>query len=55
MYHLNWRFYETDDEYFDVSKGHHYQGGWMVYGIFLPDDVLEKIYFLNAKKLYPGI
>ncbi len=55
MFHLNWRFYETDDEYFDVSKAHHYQGRWMVYGVFLPDDVLEKIYNLNAKKLYPGL
>ena len=52
MYHLSWRFYETDDEYFDVSEVHHYQGRWMVYGVYLPDDILEKIYYLNAKKLY---
>ena len=52
MYHLNWRFYETDDDYFDVSAAHHYQGRWMVYGVYLPDDVLENIYYLNAKKLY---
>ena len=55
MYRLNWRFYETDDEYFDVSAAHHYQGRWMAYGIHLPDDVLEKIYNKNAKKLYPGL
>ncbi|MFH1964573.1 MAG: amidohydrolase family protein [Acidobacteriota bacterium] len=55
MFHLNWRWYETNDEYFDVSKAHHYQGRWMVYGISLPDDVLKKIYYQNALKLYPGI
>ena len=55
MYRLNWRWYETDDEYFDVAKAHHYQGQWKVYGIHLPDDVLEKIYNKNAKKLYPGL
>ncbi len=55
MYHLNWRWYETNDEYFDVSRAHHYQGRWMVYGVSLPDDVLQKIYYKNALKLYPGI
>jgi predicted TIM-barrel fold metal-dependent hydrolase len=55
MYRLNWRWYETDDEYFEVSKVHHYQGRWRVYGVHLPDDVLEKIYNKNAKKLYPGL
>ena len=55
MYRLNWRWYETDDEYFEVSKAHHYQGGWKVYGVYLPDDVLEKIYNKNARKLYPGL
>jgi len=55
MYRLNWRWFETDDEYFDVSKTHHYQGRWMVYGVHLPDEVLKKIYYQNAKKLYPGL
>lgn len=55
MFHLNWRWYETNDEYFDVSKAHHYQGRWMAYGVSLPDDVLKKIYYQNALKLYPGI
>ena len=40
MYRLNWRWYETDDEYFDVANAHHYQGRWMVYGVNLPDEVL---------------
>lgn len=55
MYRLNFRWFETDDEYFDVSKAHHYQGGWRVCGVYLPDDVLEKIYNKNARKLYPGL
>lgn len=55
MFRINWRWYETNDEYFDVSKAHHYQGRWMAYGVSLPDDVLEKIYYKNAMKLYPGI
>ena len=55
MYRLSWRWYETNDEYFDVAKIHHYQGRWMVYGVNLPDDVLEKIYNKNARKLYPGL
>ena len=55
MFHLNWRWFETNDEYFDVSKAHHYQGRWMAYGVSLPDDVLKKIYYQNSLKLYPGI
>src|SRR5512140_1535454 len=51
MYRTNWRWYETKDEYFDVSKAHHYQGRWMVYGVSLPDDVLKTIYYQNALKL----
>jgi len=55
MYRLFWRFLETDDEYVDITKSHHYQARWRVYGLYLPDDVLEKVYYLNAKKLIPGI
>jgi uncharacterized protein len=55
MYRTNWRWYETNDEYFEVSHAHHYQGRWMAYGVSLPDDVLKKIYYQNALKLYPGI
>ncbi|MEX2231101.1 MAG: amidohydrolase family protein [Cyclobacteriaceae bacterium] len=50
-YQVYYRFLETDDEYFDPSKSHHQQGRWMIYGIFLPDDVLEKIYNKNAMKI----
>ena len=50
-YRLYYRFLESDDEYFDTAESHHRQGFWMIYGIFLPDQVLEKIYRSNATKL----
>jgi len=50
-YQVYYRFLETDDEYFDPTKSHHFQGRWMIYGIHLPDEVLEKIYNKNALKI----
>ena len=50
-YRINYRFLETDDEYFDCRESHHLQGFWNIYGIFLPDEVLEKVYRDNAKKI----
>ena len=51
-YQVYYRFLETDDEYIDPSPSHHLQGRWMIYGIFLPDEVLEKVYNKNALKLF---
>jgi len=51
MYRLHWRFFETYDEYFDVTESHKVQGDWRVYGVGLPDDVLEKIYQKNFLEL----
>ena len=50
-YQIYYRFLETDDEYFDPAGGHHLQGRWMIYGVYLPDEVLEKIYNKNALKI----
>ncbi len=50
-YRIYYRFLETDDEYFDCQKSHHLQGFWMIYGVFLPKDVLAKIYYQNAERL----
>lgn len=50
-YYNYYRFLETDDEYFDCAKGHHQQGFWMIYGVFLPKDVLAKIYYQNAERI----
>ena len=51
-YRMYYRFLETDDEYFDCASGHHRQGFWMIYGLFLPDDVLKKIYHENAERIF---
>lgn len=50
-YRVYYRFLETDDEYFDPTPAHKQQGRWMIYGLYLPDEVLEKIYNKNALKL----
>jgi predicted TIM-barrel fold metal-dependent hydrolase len=54
-YRVYYRFLETDDEYFDCSKSHHLQGFWMIYGIFLPPEVLAKVYHKNAEKILFGL
>jgi predicted TIM-barrel fold metal-dependent hydrolase len=51
-YRVYYRFLETDDEYFDPAPSHHMQGRWMIYGVYLPDQVLEKIYNKNALKIF---
>jgi hypothetical protein len=50
-YRIYFRFLETDDEYFDCAASHHLQGFWMIYGVFLPKDVLEKLYYKNAERI----
>ena len=54
MYRLHYRFLETADEYFEYPSHASRQGRWMVYGIFLPEDVLRKIYRENALRLLPS-
>ena len=54
-YRIYYRFLETDDEYIDPSGGHHVQGRWMIYGVNLPDEALEKIYNRNAVKIFQMI
>lgn len=54
MYRLHYRFLETDDEYFPYSidpDGIPPQGRWRIYGLYLPDDVLQQVYWLNAHRL----
>ncbi len=51
-YQRYYRFLETDDEYFDYGLSKlPAQGRWQIYGVFLPDDVLEKVYRLNAERV----
>jgi predicted TIM-barrel fold metal-dependent hydrolase len=51
-YYIYYRFLETDDEYFNYDSGEiPSQGRWQIYGLYLPDDVLEKIYHINAHRV----
>ena len=51
-YRLYYRFLETDDEYFNYGLSDiPGQGRWSIYGLHLPDDILEKVYFRNAERV----
>jgi predicted TIM-barrel fold metal-dependent hydrolase len=53
-YRLYYRFLETDDEYFNYNadpQGIPGQGRWYIYGLYLPDEVLEKVYYRNAQRV----
>lgn len=47
------RVLETADEYFPYYKKYH--AFWAMYGLDLPDEVLEKVYYKNALNLIPGL
>jgi uncharacterized protein len=51
MYRNHFRWLETADEYFDYW-GYPGQGRWKIYGMKLPDPVLEKIYHRNAERMF---
>ena len=51
MYRNHFRWLETGDESFDYW-GYPGQGRWKIYGLNLPDDVLEKIYHKNAERMF---
>lgn len=54
-YRLYYRFLETDDEYFNHDLvDPPAQGRWRIYGLYLPDDVLEKVYSRNAERAILG-
>jgi len=52
---IYYRFLETDDEYFQPFD-HPFapSGDWRIYGVFLPDEVLRKIYNENASRALAG-
>ena len=51
-YRVIYRFLESDDEYFNYNAALlPMQGRWHVCGLYLPDDVLEKIYLRNAERI----
>ena len=51
MYRNHFRWLETSDDYFE-PWGYPDQGRWKIYGLELPDGVLEKIYHLNAERMF---
>ena len=52
-YPYYWRVFETADEYFDYYRDYH--AFWKLYGLDLPDDVLKKLYYANALKVWKGL
>ena len=57
-YRIYFRFLETRDEYFKYGPSDEgasavipQRGRWRIYGVFLPDEVLEKVYRKNAERL----
>lgn len=57
VYRTYFRFLETKDEYFDYPDyvGRFGYSRWRIYGLGLPDEVLEKIYYKNTCRIIPGI
>lgn len=58
-YRVVYRFLETEDEYFDYAvDGEAHpgsQGRWKIYGIALPEPVLESVYYRTALKVLPQL
>ena len=52
-FYTYFRILESDDEYFNYFRKRH--AFWKMYGLNLPDEVLKKIYYKNALRLFPQI
>jgi predicted TIM-barrel fold metal-dependent hydrolase len=52
-YYTYFRVLETEDEYFDYYRKRH--AHWKLYGLALPDTVLQKLYYKNALTLFPTL
>ncbi|HEY8935411.1 MAG TPA: amidohydrolase family protein, partial [Cyclobacteriaceae bacterium] len=52
-YYTYFRVLETYDEYFDYYRKRH--AHWKMYGLGLPDSVLQKVYYKNALNVIPGL
>ena len=52
-YYTYFRVLETEDEYFEYYRKRH--AHWKIYGLSLPDSVLQKVYYKNALHLFPTI
>jgi predicted TIM-barrel fold metal-dependent hydrolase len=55
FFRAHYEFLETENEYIKHPlQGAINQGDWKIYGINLPNEVLEKIYYKNAEKVLFG-
>ncbi len=52
-YETYFRVLETDDDYIKYFRKRH--AFWRLYGLDLPDEVLRKIYYGNALRLFPTL
>jgi hypothetical protein len=52
-YYTYFRVLETEDEYFEYYRKRH--AHWRMYGLGLPDTILQKVYYKNAIRLFPNI
>ena len=52
-FYTYFRILESDDEYFDYFRKRH--AFWKMYGLSLPDEVLKKVYYENALRVFPSI
>jgi predicted TIM-barrel fold metal-dependent hydrolase len=52
-YTYYFRVMETRDDYIEYYRRRH--AFWRLYGIYLPDEVLKKVYYQNALRLVPGM
>jgi predicted TIM-barrel fold metal-dependent hydrolase len=52
-YATYFRVLETEDEYFDYYRRRH--AFWKMYGLGLPDEVLRKLYYGNALRVFPQL
>ena len=52
-YYIYFQVLETDDEYIEYYRKRH--GLWRLYGLNLSDEILKKVYFENALKIFPNI
>ena len=52
LYHIYYRFLETEDEYFDYAPAKlPPQGRWRIYGVGLREQILRKVYHENAQRV----
>jgi hypothetical protein len=52
LYHIYYRFLETEDEYFDYAPAPvPPQGRWRIYGLGLQESILRKVYSRNAERV----